>query len=153
AIPAGLPPAEAIAAIREQGGLVGLPHPFDRFRGSLLAGSDRRADPEAGSELSRLVDWVEAWNARALGRGANERAAELARRHGLPGVAASDAHSTLEVGVTYTVLEGDPSTRDGLLAALPTARIIPGRPSYLVRFITPVAKTIHSFTRRGSTVR
>ena len=32
----GLPAAEAIAAARDQGGLVGIPHPFDRFRGSLL---------------------------------------------------------------------------------------------------------------------
>ena len=28
--------ADTIAAIRDQGGLVGIPHPFDRFRGSLL---------------------------------------------------------------------------------------------------------------------
>jgi predicted metal-dependent phosphoesterase TrpH len=35
-IPAGLSAAETIAATRDQGGLVGIPHPFDRFRGSLL---------------------------------------------------------------------------------------------------------------------
>ena len=37
----GLPAAETIAATRDQGGLVGIPHPFDRFRGSLL--NDQRA--------------------------------------------------------------------------------------------------------------
>ncbi|NDE02841.1 MAG: PHP domain-containing protein, partial [Gammaproteobacteria bacterium] len=35
-ITAGLPASEAIAAIRDQGGLVGIPHPFDGWRGSLL---------------------------------------------------------------------------------------------------------------------
>jgi predicted metal-dependent phosphoesterase TrpH len=155
-IPAGLPPDEAIAAVREQGGLVGLPHPFDRFRGSLLASRPDGREPadERAKALCARVDWVETWNARAFGRTANERAAELALATGLPGVAASDAHSTLEVGVTYTVLDGDPSTPSGLLAALAqSARIVPGRPSYLVRFITPVAKTIHLFTRRGTALR
>ena len=36
AIPPGLSAVETIAAAREQGGLVGLPHPFDRMRGSIL---------------------------------------------------------------------------------------------------------------------
>ena len=58
-------------------------------------------------------------DARRLGRGpqradhgrrGNERAAAFARDHGLPGVAVSDAHSTIELGVAYVVLDGDPST-------------------------------------------
>ncbi len=134
-IPPGLPAAEAVAAAREQGGLVGIPHPFDRFRGSLL--NDPRLE-----ELATRVDWVETWNARIVGRGGNERAAEFARRHGLPGVAVSDAHTTLEVGVAYTALDGDPSTAAGLLAALPTAELVPGRASYAARAVTPVAKLI-----------
>ncbi|MFL5687987.1 MAG: PHP domain-containing protein, partial [Chloroflexota bacterium] len=36
AIPPGLSAMETIAAAREQGALVGIPHPFDRMRGSLL---------------------------------------------------------------------------------------------------------------------
>ncbi|MGH2464092.1 MAG: PHP domain-containing protein, partial [Candidatus Limnocylindrales bacterium] len=36
ALPPGRPAAETIAAAREQGGLVGIPHPFDRHRNSLL---------------------------------------------------------------------------------------------------------------------
>ncbi len=89
AIPPGLPAAEAIAAARAQGGLVGIPHPFDRLRGSLLR------DP-AMDALATSVDWVETHNARLLG-GGNEQAAAFAREHGLPGVAVSDAHSILEV--------------------------------------------------------
>ena len=74
AIPPGLPAAEAIAAARDQGGLVGMPHPFDRFRGSVL--NDRRLEDLAGA-----VDWVETWNARVVGRGGNERAAAFAQSH------------------------------------------------------------------------
>jgi predicted metal-dependent phosphoesterase TrpH len=140
-IPPGLPAAEAIAAAREQGGLVGIPHPFDRFRGSLL--NDPRLEDLAGR-----VDWVETWNARLIGRG-NDRAAEFARAHGLPGIAVSDAHTTLEVGVAYTVLDGDPSTPAGLRDALATAAIVPGRASYAARAITPVATLIQRARGNG----
>jgi predicted metal-dependent phosphoesterase TrpH len=142
AIPPGLSPSEAIAAVREQGGLVGIPHPFDRFRSSLAAG-------EAGLEaLAGLVDWVEGYNARLIG-GGNERAALFAHEHGLPAVAASDAHSILEVAVAYTILDGDPSTPAGLRAALPTADMVMSRASYLVRGITPIAKVVQRFRGNG----
>ena len=87
-------------------------------------------------------DWIEIHNARVMVGDGNAQAAAYAADHGLPGVAASDAHSVLEVGVAYTALDGDPSTADGLLAALPSAELIGGRASYYVRLITPMAKAI-----------
>ncbi len=134
AIPPGLSAAETIAAAREQGGLVGIPHPFDRMRGSILR--------DAGmASLAPLVDWVETHNARLVGRG-NEQAAEFAREHGLPGIAVSDAHSIMEVGVAYSVLDGDPSTPERLVDALASPELVPGRASYIVRTWTPVAKLV-----------
>jgi predicted metal-dependent phosphoesterase TrpH len=121
---------------RAQGGLVGIPHPFDRFRGSMLV------DPRLEA-MGPLVDWVEAHNARVVGGSGNERAAAFAREHGLPGVAVSDAHSVLEVGVASTVLEGDPSTPQGLLAALTNVELVQGRASYIVRGWTPIAKLVN----------
>ena len=76
--------------------------------------------------LAPLVDWVEIHNARLVGRG-NERAAAFASEHALPGVAVSDAHSILEVGVAYTALDGDPSTPAGCSRRLPGVEIVPGR--------------------------
>jgi predicted metal-dependent phosphoesterase TrpH len=136
AIRQGLPAAEAIAEIREQGGMIGLPHPFDRFRGSI----GRRTSLEA---LAASVDWIEAWNARLVLGDGNARAAELAASLGLPGVAVSDAHTTLEVGVASTLLQGDPSTPDGLRAALRGPReLLTGRASLFVRLATPAAKLV-----------
>lgn len=142
ALPPGLPVAETIAAAREQGALVGVPHPFDRLRGSM-------GRNEALEALVGLVDWVEAYNARVLGGAGNEAAAQFARDHDLPGVAVSDAHSTLEVGVAYTALEGDPSTAAGLLAALPSARLVTGRASYFTRLMTPMAKAVQRVRGQG----
>jgi predicted metal-dependent phosphoesterase TrpH len=137
----GASAADTVAAVRDQGGLVGIPHPFDRFRGSLL--NDARM-----ASLAPLVDWVETHNARMLGNG-NERATEFAVEHLLPGVAVSDAHAIVEVGVAYSVLTGDPSTPAGLLAALQEIELVPGRASYAVRLWTPVAKGIQRLRGRG----
>ena len=141
AIPPGLSAVETIAAAREQGGLVGIPHPFDRMRGSLLRDA-------AMASLAPLVDWVETHNARVVGHG-NEDAQAFALEHGLPGVAVSDAHSIMEVGVAYTALDGDPSTPAGLLAALPSAEIIPGRATFFVRLWTPIAKGVNRIRGNG----
>jgi predicted metal-dependent phosphoesterase TrpH len=135
AVAPGMSAVESVAAVREQGGLVGIPHPFDRLRGSV------RTDARM-SALATLVDWIEVHNARLVG-GGNERAAGFAREHGIAGVAVSDAHSVMEVGVAYTALDGDPSTPAGLLAALPGAELVPGRATYAVRLWTPVAKTVN----------
>jgi len=135
AVPPGLSPEETIAAVREQGGLVGIPHPFDRHRNSL-------ARDEGLLALAPLVDWVEVHNARIMVGDGNERAAEFAAATGLPGVAVSDAHTLLEIGVAWTRLSGDVGTPEGLRAALATAAIAPGRASYFVRLVTPLAKAI-----------
>ena len=140
AVPPGLSASETIAAIHGQGGLVGIPHPFDRFRGSLARGG-ALSDP---SGLAASVDWVEAWNARLMLGDGNARAAQLAVAAGVPGVAVSDAHTTLEVGVAYTAMSGDPSTADGLRASLAgQPELVMGRASAYVRLITPMAKTIN----------
>ncbi len=136
AVPPGLPARDTIDAVRAQGGLVGIPHPFDRYRGSMLK------DPRLEA-IAPLVDWVEAHNARVVGGAGNDRAAAFAREMGLPGVAVSDAHSVVEVGVAYTALDGDPSTPEGLLAALTNVELVPGRASYIVRVLTPVAKLVN----------
>jgi hypothetical protein len=128
--------------VREQGGLVGVPHPFDRLRGSM-------GKNEALEAMAGLVDWVETYNARVLGGTGNEQASLFARGHGLPGVAVSDAHSTLEVGVAYAALTGDPSTAEGLRAALPTAELVMGRATYFARLVTPVAKVVQRARGNG----
>jgi predicted metal-dependent phosphoesterase TrpH len=152
AIPPGLPADTVIDAVHAQGGLVGIPHPFDRFRGSLSKGGaagDRGREAWL-EEVAGRVDWIEAWNARLPGSGGNERAAALARRAGVPGVAASDAHTVMEVGVACTVVSGDPSTPHGLRAALAgDLELVRGRASYLVRAVTPVAKLVQLARGRG----
>ena len=144
-IPPGQAPAAAIAAVRAQGGMIGIAHPFDRFRGSL--GRDEGSILEV---LAGEADWIEAWNARLMFGDGNARAAELAARVGVPGVAVSDAHTTFEVGIASTVLRGDPSTPAGLKAALAGPReLVTGRASAYVRLLGPAAKLVQRARGRG----
>ena len=145
AVPPGLAPEAAIAAVREQGGLIGIAHPFDRFRGSLGKGQEAWFDQVAGE-----VDWIEAWNARLILGDGNERAAAVAGRLGVPGVSVSDAHTVLEVGIASTGVRGDPSTPDGLRAALAgQLELVTGHASAYVRLIAPAAKLLQHARGRG----
>lgn len=144
-IPPGLSAADAIGAVRDQGGLVGIAHPFDRFRGSVGRGEASALDGLAGD-----VDWIEAWNARLMLGDGNARAAELAQRAGIPGVAVSDAHTTMEVGVASTALTGDPSNADGLRIALAgRVELLTGRASAYLRLFGPAAKLVQRARGRG----
>lgn len=139
AVPPGLSAAETAASIRAQGGIVGLPHPFDSFRSS--AGSKAGAAEQRLEELADVVDYVETHNARAY-RDANPRATTFAAGHGLPGVASSDAHSVMELGVASTILPGPFTTAQELMALLMEAEPLRGRASYYVRLWTPAAKAV-----------
>jgi predicted metal-dependent phosphoesterase TrpH/glycosyltransferase involved in cell wall biosynthesis len=86
----GLPFADTVAAIREQGGLVYLPHPFDRMH----------AAPEPATLHRHLadIDVFEVYNARLLFEAPNEEALRFARKYDLTAGAGSDAHVLQGVG-------------------------------------------------------
>jgi predicted metal-dependent phosphoesterase TrpH len=137
-IPPGLAPAEAAQLIREQGGAVGLAHPYDRFR----VGAGRPGWEDELERLLPLLDYVETWNSRLMLGDGNRRAAELARAHNLPGAAVSDAHTLLEVGVSYTIVEGPLGSAADLRAGLAGARSMTSHGSRLVRLGMPLAKVV-----------
>jgi predicted metal-dependent phosphoesterase TrpH len=129
-VPKGLTPLETVQAIKAQGGLVSIPHPFDVFRRSVIT-------PEALTEVLPHADIIEGFNARNTFQSANRRARELARQHGLPISAVTDSHTPYEVGRTYTELREFDGTPAGLLRALAEARLE----------ARPVTPLIHLSTR------
>ena len=114
-IPPGLTPQEAVALIQEQGGLVYVPHPFDRCRSNALG------EPTLSTILER-VDALEVLNARVIVPADNERAQEFARMHGLLGGAGSDAHSTTEIGRAYVEMAPF-AGRDSFVRSLALGRV------------------------------
>ncbi|HAL62100.1 MAG TPA: hypothetical protein DCP08_06810 [Chloroflexi bacterium] len=93
-IPGGLTPKEAMARIREQRGLVGVPHPLDRLRRSAMG---RIALLDILDEL----DFLEGFNSRVTFPSDNRKAQTLAQAQGLPITAGSDAHTAYEIGRAY----------------------------------------------------
>ena len=83
-IPRGMTFAETIAAIREQGGLVYLPHPFDRMH--------TVPDPQTLHRHLADIDVLEVYNARLLFEAQNDEALRFARKYDLTMGAGSDAH-------------------------------------------------------------
>jgi len=89
-IPRGLGFAETIAAIREQGGLVYVPHPFDRLHAI--------PDPKTLHRHLADIDVLEVYNARLLFEAYNDEALRFARKYNLTMGAGSDAHVLQGVG-------------------------------------------------------
>ncbi len=94
-VPIGAQPIEAAQMIRDQGGLVYIPHPFDPMRRN-LAEPSMRALVDHG-----LIDAIEVLNAKTSLPSLNARAARFATEFGLAAGAGSDAHVPLAVGAAY----------------------------------------------------
>ena len=89
-IPRGMSFADTLAAIREQGGLVYLPHPFDRLHAI--------PDPATIHRHLAEIDVFEVYNARLLRDSFNDEALRFARKYRLLQGAGSDAHVLQGVG-------------------------------------------------------
>jgi len=128
-VPGGLSPEETVRRIKEQGGLVVIPHPFDR----------RALRPQALQRILPQVDVIEAFNARVLRSSENEQALAFARERGLATCAGSDAHSPGEVGNAYVEMEEFQGPRE-FLQALREGRIVG-------RLATPLVHLISTWAR------
>ncbi|HEX3290984.1 MAG TPA: glycosyltransferase [Gaiella sp.] len=89
-IPRGMSFADTVAAIREQGGVVYVPHPFDRMHAIPAPATLHGHLPE--------IDVLEVYNARLLFDTYNDEALRFARKYGLLQGAGSDAHVLPGVG-------------------------------------------------------
>jgi predicted metal-dependent phosphoesterase TrpH len=110
----GTPALETCRLIREQGGLVYVPHPF-------AAGKGRGGRILPVIEAS--IDALEGFNARLHDERRNTRALTWAAERGIPVGAGSDAHTLGEVGRAYVEIAECALEPAAFLAALHGARI------------------------------
>jgi predicted metal-dependent phosphoesterase TrpH len=140
-IPKGLTPREAVKRIREQGGLVNIPHPFETIRGSAL--NDRSI-----AEIVAQIDMMEVLNARSPFPKNSNKAKAFAQEHGIVPGAGSDAHTVMEIGNAYVIMP-EFSGRDDFLKALSQGEIYGQRSGLRVRFYSTWAKVKNQFLKRG----
>jgi len=134
-------PQEAVKRIREQGGLVNIPHPFETIRGSAL--KDKYIDEIAGD-----IDLMEVMNSRSPFPANTDKARDFAAKHGIPGSAGSDAHSVYEIGNAYVEMP-DFNGNDEFLKALAQGKIYGKRSGMFVHLFSSWAKVKTKFRKRG----
>jgi predicted metal-dependent phosphoesterase TrpH len=121
-VPAGLSFADTIAAIKDQGGLVYVPHPFDRLH--------TIADSATLHRHLADIDAFEVYNARLLFENYNDEALRFAAKYNLRMGAGSDAHVLQGVGTGAMRMRAFEGPEEFLLS-LRTAQVL-RRPKSLV---------------------
>jgi predicted metal-dependent phosphoesterase TrpH len=116
-VPMGISHLDAAKEIRDQGGVVYIPHPFDPLRRNLAEA--------ALYELAEadLIDAVEVLNAKTSLSSLNRRAAEFAAEFGIVAGAGSDGHVPDALGAAYVEMN-DFATPMEFLASLANSTVI-----------------------------
>jgi predicted metal-dependent phosphoesterase TrpH len=109
AIPSGLSPEQAITQIKEQNGIVYIPHPFETIRKGL--------HPQVLEEIVKYIDIIEVCNGRAFAQDRSQQTVVWARINQIPGAASSDAHGYHGLGKTYSKVSAVP-TRENLVSLI-----------------------------------
>lgn len=120
AVPKGLSPLDTVQRIKQQEGLVYIPHPFETVRSGISM-----QDLDA---IASYVDILEIYNGRAVFQNKSKQAVVWARMHRVAGAASSDAHGYRGLGKAYSVIAHEP-TKDTLLSLLGSGSPNIGRPS------------------------
>ena len=87
---------EVIAEVKEQNGIIVIPHPFDALRHSAFQPTD---------EDAKFIDCIEGFNSRCVFQEYNKKAVEFAMRHRLATTAGSDTHFGWEIGNAFILVE------------------------------------------------
>jgi len=131
-IKAGLTPEETVTEIKRQGGLVCVPHPFDRLRTSKLSN-------DALYRIMDRVDLLEVFNSRNVFGEDNDLALRLAAERGIPVTVGSDAHWPGEIGSSYLEMAEFDSVED-FCRVIAKARRITVKSSIMVHVGTKLVK-------------
>ncbi|HSD55772.1 MAG TPA: PHP domain-containing protein [Candidatus Saccharimonadales bacterium] len=111
-VPPNLGLAETVEHIREQGGVVYIPHPFETVRKGI--------SEDDLTSIADEVDIMEVHNGRAIFQNRSIDAQAWADLHSVPGVASSDSHGFVGWGKTYTEVSEMP-TVDNIVNVLKNA--------------------------------
>jgi hypothetical protein len=114
-IPSRISVKEAIAQIRAQGGLVCIPHPFDRLRDSALRNN-------MIEKIVDQIDIVEVFNSRIIFPCYSAKALAFATKYSIPKSAGSDAHTLGEIGNAYVEMP-EFKGKDDFIQALKRGKI------------------------------
>ena len=129
----GLSPIETVKRIKGQGGLVSIPHPFDRFRSKVI-------QRQALDDILPYVDIVEVFNARNSLAMDDRKASALAAEHNFLVSGVSDSHTLFEVGRVYVEMDEFDGTPEQFKEVLAFGMIVGHRVNPLIHVLTTITK-------------
>lgn len=129
----GLSPAETIDWLHDQGAVIGVPHPFDRYRSGAW-------ELDNLLTIVDLVDTIEVFNSRCIHNEDNVKALEFAEAHGKLMTCGSDAHILSEYGKSLMVVPPFANNAEEFRKALQNATRQETLSSFLVHFGSTYAK-------------
>ena len=128
---------ETIHAIRAQGGIVSIPHPFDRLRSSSIT-------RDALNQVIAEVDMIEVFNGRDILQKIDNRFLKESRKNGVVEIVGSDAHQAIEVGRSLVVMEHF-QTPEEFLQNIRNAQLIFRKNPLWVHIVTKIMKIFKRF--------
>lgn len=132
-IPDKISVEDTIKAIREQSGLICIPHPYDIVRPSAFR------NKQLLESLAVTADIIEVFNSRSLYPGVSNKARKLAQRHNKAMSVGSDAHSPSEVGYSYAEMD-DFDTKEEFLTSLSKATLYGRKSNIFIHFVSSAAR-------------
>jgi predicted metal-dependent phosphoesterase TrpH len=136
----GLTPIETADKIKEQGGLVYIPHPFDNMRASIIK-------KQSLEEILPKVDIIEVYNSRNVFTWSNHKALNFAQKNNILAGVGSDAHSKFEVGQAHLLIEEFTSAED-FLSKLADAEYRKNKTPMIFNLVNKVYKMARSAKRK-----
>lgn len=111
---------ETINLIKEQNGIVYVPHPYEKVRSGINESSLIKS---AGQ-----IDAIEAINGRAITKKYMRKTISFANKHKIPMCASSDAHGFSGWGQCYTIVKEAPN-KHNLIELLRDSKLVSRRPT------------------------
>lgn len=139
-IPSHLSPLEVVEEIRKQGGIVYLPHPFDKRRSGIYQCIEYE-------RILQEADVIEVFNARVICQKYNREAEKMADYFGKRKAVGSDAHTISAWGTTYQIMP-DFSDARGFLTSLDMAELMMKKSSFKHVF----NPTLNKWLKRSSSL-
>lgn len=109
-----------IKQIKDQGGLVYIPHPFEKIRSGV-------SEINLNQHIDN-IDIIETINGRALLGRKTKKAVHFARQNNIVGASSSDSHGHLGWGRTFTIIDRLPTSKN-LVVQLSGGKHIYKKPS------------------------
>ena len=136
-IEAGLSVERTIEEIRSQGGLVYVPHPYEKVRKGISR--------DVLAKIIDKVDIIEAHNGRALSKKNTVELETLSIKNNVAFCGSSDAHGFKGVGKTYSTIALRPN-KENLADLLKNGAIVNSRPP-LISYLYPKINRFKNFLR------